>query len=48
MFAVIGAALLIGSFLPHLLRERVLSAPIVVVGRGHAHRVNGGRKLTPT
>ncbi|MGN7158044.1 MULTISPECIES: cation:proton antiporter domain-containing protein [Dietzia] len=34
MFAVIGAALLIGSFLPRLLRERVLSAPIVVVGVG--------------
>ncbi|WP_370650882.1 hypothetical protein [Dietzia sp.] len=34
MFTVIGAALLIGSFLPRLLRERVLSAPIVVVGVG--------------
>ena len=34
MFAVIGAALLVGSLLPRLLRERVLSAPIVVVAVG--------------
>lgn len=34
MYAVIGAALLVGSLLPRLLRERVLSAPIVVVGVG--------------
>ncbi|KAA0918993.1 sodium:proton antiporter [Dietzia sp. ANT_WB102] len=34
MYAVIGAALLVGSLLPRLLRDRVLSAPIVVVGVG--------------
>ena len=34
MLAVVGAALLVGSILPRLLRERVLSAPIVVVGVG--------------
>ena len=34
MYAVVGAALLVGSILPRLLRERVLSAPIVVVGVG--------------
>lgn len=34
IYAVIGAALLIGSILPQLLRERILSAPIVVVAVG--------------
>lgn len=34
MYAVIGAALLVGSLLPRLLRGRVLSAPIIVVGVG--------------
>ena len=34
IYAVIGAALLIGSLLPRLLRERLLSAPMVVVGVG--------------
>ncbi|WP_440220063.1 cation:proton antiporter [Dietzia sp. MNB45] len=34
IYAVVGAALLLGSLLPRLLRERILSAPIIVVGVG--------------
>lgn len=34
LYTAVGLALLVGSFLPQLLRDRVLSAPIIVVGVG--------------
>ena len=34
IYAVVGAALVIGSLLPRLLTQKILSAPIVVVGVG--------------